>query len=303
MRYYNFITFILLFYFHPVFSIQQNLVPGGIAIIPVDNINSDVRYHGRRVLVIKPPAPNGATPFTKGGDNLNCTKVSNNLPFCKGEKSAKPTEGFFIAIIGIDLLSNPGTKQEIIIDNKYKKYFEIKPANYNISRINIKNKKLVDLPKEYYERLKNDNKKIISKLNIFDNNFYPHDLNFKQPTAGTPSSSFGSKRIINGKDRNPHKGMDIAAPIGTKVYSTAPGKVSAVLPNLLLSGNTIIIEHGRGLKTMYCHLNKILIKEGAIVDQDTVIGTVGKTGRATGAHLHFAVSLNQARVNPQIFLD
>lgn len=115
------------------------------------------------------------------------------------------------------------------------------------------------------------------------------------------SSSFGSRRIINGQKKNYHTGMDIAAPLGTKVYSAGNGMVVAVFYNLLLTGNTVIVEHGKGLLTMYCHLDKITVTEGEKVTKTNILGTVGKTGRVTGPHLHWVVILNSVKVDPKLF--
>ena len=126
---------------------------------------------------------------------------------------------------------------------------------------------------------------------------------FVRPVEGRVSGKFGGQRIMNNIPKNPHQGMDIAAKEGTPVKSTADGKVVLAYPDLFYSGNVIIIDHGFGLQTIYAHLKDINVKRGDIVKQGDVIGSVGKTGRVTGPHLHWGASLRNVRINPQSLLD
>jgi murein DD-endopeptidase MepM/ murein hydrolase activator NlpD len=114
------------------------------------------------------------------------------------------------------------------------------------------------------------------------------------------SSLFGVKRYINGRFVGFHKGLDIAAPYGTPVRASLSGKV-VLARKLILTGNTVIIDHGQGLMTLYAHLSKILVKKGQFVKQGQVIGKVGSTGRSTGPHLHFGVYLRDIAVDPLQF--
>ena len=121
---------------------------------------------------------------------------------------------------------------------------------------------------------------------------------FMQPVSGRISGKFGGQRIMNGRKMNPHAGTDIAAPLGTPVAAAGDGKVVLTAGDLFYSGNVVVIDHGYGLQTIYAHLNKITVQKGQKVKKGEIIGEVGKTGRATGPHLHWGASLKRIRFNP-----
>ena len=127
------------------------------------------------------------------------------------------------------------------------------------------------------------------------------DTAFARPAAGRLSSRFGLRRIFNGQPRNPHSGLDFAAPAGAPVRAPATGKV-ADTGDYFFNGNTVFIDHGHGLISAYMHLSHIAVRPGQQVARGEVIGAVGSTGRSTGAHLHWTVILNGTPVDPELFL-
>ena len=134
-------------------------------------------------------------------------------------------------------------------------------------------------------------------------NFWFFKNQFIMPVEGIISGVYGSQRILNGKPKWPHYGIDIAAKKGTKIKSSATGVVTMAEPDLYYTGGTIIMDHGHGISTIYSHLEKIKVKVGDEVLQGDIIGTVGSTGRSTGPHLDFRVNWFQTRLDPMSVLN
>ena len=126
---------------------------------------------------------------------------------------------------------------------------------------------------------------------------------FIEPVQGRISGNFGGQRIMNGHKMNPHAGTDIAAPLGTPIKAAGDGIITLTAPNTFYSGNVVVIDHGHGLQTIYAHMNKINVKEKQAVKKGDIIGEVGKTGRATGPHLHWGASLRNTRFTPHSLID
>lgn len=209
----------------------------------------------------------------------------------------------YYAIAGIPLGTPPGEYKIKYFDqnnNEYNKSFKIKDKKYKISRITIKNNNMVNPDPSAQARIILDLKKIAHAVKI-KSDFLPTNMQFKQPVEGFKTTSFGARRIINKQIKNPHTGMDIAAPTGANVIAGGDGVV-ILAENFYIPGNLVAIDHGSGLVTMYGHLSTILVTVGDKIKTGDIIGKVGSTGRVTGPHLHWTVKLNQASVDPDLFL-
>lgn len=210
-------------------------------------------------------------------------------------------DGRWIAVIGIPLAAVPGTREVSLLEagGTHRIHFRIHDKHYVTQALNVAPSQ-VDLSAEDLARVDRERIVIDQALDRWSEQA-PDALQFTQPVPGVRSSSFGLRRLFNGQARNPHSGMDIAAPSGTPVLAPAGGEVVAV-GNYFFNGNAVFIDHGRGLVSMYCHLSEINVKIGQHVSAGEVLGKVGMTGRVTGPHLHWGLSLAHVWVDPALFL-
>ena len=197
-------------------------------------------------------------------------------------------------------LSSKKTQLDVLLNNNVIKSIPLVNKEYRESRITITNNDMVSPPKKVLPRITMEASiiKAAKNINSFSNYFV---LPMKMPTKGIESSEFGVRRFINGTPRNRHTGLDIAAPEGTDVYAPLDGKV-LLSEEFFYRGNIIYIDHGNGLVSSFSHLQKSLVKKNSKVKAGDLIGKVGKTGRVTGPHLHWEVSILGTTVDPKLFL-
>ena len=247
------------------FPIESN-VPGGVVIIPIKTENKpEVFFYDKKVMVI--------------GENKNWN-----------------------AIVGIPLKIELGEhKLKVINDGIGANYlFDVVNKDYEKQYLTVKNKRHVNPNDEDMLRISKE-RKLISKAKASWREIDNVPLKFIKPARGPYSSSFGLRRFFNKQPRNPHSGLDIAAEKGTPIIAPAAGVVINT-GDYFFNGKTIFLDHGQGLITMYCHMEEISIEEGDFVNVNDMLGTVGSSGRVTGAHLHWSVILNNTTVEPLLFL-
>ncbi|OBS36685.1 peptidoglycan DD-metalloendopeptidase family protein [Pseudomonas syringae] len=204
----------------------------------------------------------------------------------------------WLAIVGIPLTVKPGNQQ--VTSGGRTLNFTVGSKKYPEQHITLKNKRQVNPNPEDNKRIEGELAEQLRAYRSFSPGT-PSNLILDKPVNGPLSSKFGVRRFFNGEERNPHSGLDFAVPAGTPIKSPAAGKV-ILTGNYFFNGNTVFVDHGQGFISMFCHMSKIDVKVGDLVPRGGVVGKVGATGRATGPHMHWNVSLNDARVDPAIFI-
>ena len=249
---------------------QPLAAPGGLAILPVADLDNErpvVTFDGKRVAVRR-----GATDWD--------------------------------AVLGLPLGLEPGDHHvmvEIGEDTRYRLGFSIDDRAYPEERLIVKNPRHVNPNPDDLARIRAERQRRIDVFARFRAPDTPPNLDFDWPLEGRQTSPFGIRRFFNGEPRNRHTGLDIAGATGTPVRAAADGVVTEA-GDFFYSGNTVYIDHGQGVITMYGHLSKMHVKIGDTVTRGDRIGDVGATGRVTGPHLHFTVALNDTLVDPILML-
>jgi murein DD-endopeptidase MepM/ murein hydrolase activator NlpD len=238
--------------------------------------------------------------FLQGHYIIGVTDPSAKIIIDK-KKVKVSKDGFFV--FGLDrdrkfdvtITKDINGKKETIVKKILKR-------KYNIQRINGLPESKVTPPETVYKRIKEENNKIGQARSINSNlPFFKNQ--FIMPVEGIISGIYGSQRILNGKPKWPHYGIDIAAKKGTMIKSSGSGTVTMAEDDLYYTGGTIIMDHGHGISTIYSHLENVLVSVGDKINQGDIIGTVGSTGRSTGPHLDFRINWFQTRLDPMSVLN
>lgn len=243
-------------------------VPGGISILPL-------------------PDTNGSPPRAYLGKERVMVVRHNNR---------------WQAIIGVPLLWEGETRLTVIATEPPEMTYElaIRPKDYGAQHIRLKNQRLVTPNPDDLQRIEREQREIQAAFAHWRDTDTP-DMRFDLPARGRLSGNFGQRRFFNDEPRQPHSGVDIAAPLGTAVIAPAEAVVLHT-GDYFFNGRTVFLDHGQGLISMYTHLHKIDVTTGTAVKRGQKIGEIGASGRATGAHLHWSASLNGARVDPLLFV-
>tara|TARA_Y100000310_G_scaffold32689_1_gene30947 strand:+ start:2074 stop:2859 length:786 start_codon:yes stop_codon:yes gene_type:complete len=235
--------------------------------------------------------------FIQGSFILGKTEPGSEV-FIDKKKVKVTSDGYFAFGLSRD------RKNDVVININEKKIIKkVFKRKYKIQRIDGLEEKKVTPPEEVYERIKRENKwigearAINSDLAFFKNNF----INPLENAIVT--GVYGTQRILNGKPKWPHYGIDFAADEGTEIKAMLDGVVTLAEPDLFYTGGTLIFDHGHGISTLYMHMKKLMVKKGQKVKQGDVIGTVGSTGRSTGAHLDVRLNWFQVRLDPATVLN
>ena len=237
--------------------------------------------------------------FLQGHYIIGITDPSAKIIVDKKEVKVSK-DGYFV--FGIDR----DRKLDLIItkiqnEKKIKIIKKVFKRKYNIQRIDGLEESKVTPPESVYKRIKEENNKI-GKARAINSDLSFFKDQFIMPVEGIISGVYGSQRILNGKPKWPHYGIDIAAKKGTLIKSSASGTVTMAEDDLYYTGGTIIMDHGHGISTIYSHLENVMVSVGDLINQGDIIGSVGSTGRSTGPHLDFRVNWFQTRLDPMSLL-
>jgi murein DD-endopeptidase MepM/ murein hydrolase activator NlpD len=269
---------------------EERRVPGGIAIVSLgtaDTAPGEVFFNDHRAPVLRTGPdwvavigiPLDTQPGLQSAQLVPAGGASPAQATSVGASPAQSTSG-----------AVPGRPLE----------FTVADRKYDEQRLQVKNKHHVNPDEQDMARIDRERVRIDAALGTYTAGRVP-EFRMRPPVAGARSSSFGLRRFFNGEARNPHSGMDIAAPAGTPIRAPSPGRVLDT-GDFFFNGNTVFLDHGEGVVTMYCHLSRIDVRPGQEIEADAVLGLVGATGRVTGPHLHFGVAINRAMVDPALLL-
>ncbi len=245
------------------------------------------------------PVPGGVAVVPLAPD----TEPAPTAHFADNRVMVVRRDGRWQAVVGLPLTLTPGTQvvTASIGPGKIMEYpFTVQPKEYAVQRLTVKDKRMVEPTEEDLARIAREQEIIRHVFTIWTEQPLS-SLRFRLPLRGSISSVFGLQRFFNNEPRQPHSGIDIAAPIGATVVAPFAGVVVET-GEYFFNGKTVFIDHGQGLISMFNHFSHITVKPGTHVKQGEKVGEVGMSGRVTGPHLHWTVSLNNSRVDPELFL-
>lgn len=214
-----------------------------------------------------------------------------------GGEQVLVVQGHAIVGAGLDAEPGPRTLEIDTLTETAKLTYDVVHRDYPEQRLRTSNRRMVDPDPADLERINRETATMRAAYAL-RTPMAESPVPFVKPVEGRHSSPFGLRRFWNDQPRSPHSGLDIAANTGTPIQSPAPGIVAAT-GDYFFNGNTVLVDHGAGLVTMYCHMHSIGVEEGQAVARGEVLGQVGATGRSTGPHLHWSVSLGGVRIDPE----
>jgi len=259
-------------------------------------------YTAVQLKTLHQPVPGGVAVIEIAGAPKRQDKAPTARYQNKPVLVTQTDTGQWFALVGIPLTAalEPQVLEVTLGGKKTAQTFAIRDKKYREQRITLKTNKHVDLSPEDLARFEREKKLQDDAYQQFSAQL-PSNLLLDRPVKGPLSSPFGLKRFFNDQPRAPHSGLDFAVPTGTPIQAPAAGRVILV-GDYFFNGKTVFIDHGQGMISMFCHLSLIGVKSGEPIARGQVLGQVGATGRVTGAHLHWNVSLNDVRVDPAIFI-
>jgi murein DD-endopeptidase MepM/ murein hydrolase activator NlpD len=219
-----------------------------------------------------------------------------------GAPVAVAPDGSFIVGFGRDAKRRAVLRAEPPDSTPEERELKIAKRKYKVQRIDgLPSRKVTPRSPEDLAKIRKDAELIAGVRERATLKTY-FDTGFMWPVTGRISGVFGSQRVLNGKPRRPHNGVDVAAPRGTPVKAMGDGVVALVDQDMFFTGKTVMIDHGLGLSSVYIHMDKITVTDGEFVTKGMQIGTVGSTGRATGPHLHWGVSWFKTHLDPALLV-
>ncbi len=248
-------------------------------------------------------AQTSQTLIRQGGVTILQTDHSDLVSASIGDNRIPVTQTGLV-LVPVHMDTRPGTHQVSLTHSEGSQTLieiEVQSRTYREERLQIANQRLVEPNPEDVARY---TREAALQRKVYESFSDMRELPFpmKKPIEGRRSSEFGVRRFFNDQPRSPHSGLDLAAPTGTPISAPASGTV-ALTGDFFFSGNLVMIDHGAGIISMLGHMSEILVEEGQRVRQGDLIGKVGATGRATGAHVHWTLSIGGVRVDPELALE